>query len=287
MENISFLPYETEALFQDYVIEQFKKENLSAAFPNKILRDDVFALLEKYCTVVYYPLCEEKNHGFHIKDMPRANGESLQIVYINTAHTIEKQVFTAAHELGHIWEVDKAISERLSEREKYDPETIISRFAAVLLMPEEVFSAALANKFSELKADNDAASTINRFLLFRLITELMNVFCVPLKAVIIRMVELRFIEEDTGIWLLAYPKKDEIVSHIAKEQGFLKLMSSTKTTRIEKLPELLDEASKAGCVPSKKIEFMRKAFNIDSSDALANELQETVTISTEGGRTGT
>ena len=40
---------------RDYVID------------NKIIRDDVFGILEKYCTVLYYPMPNERNRGFHIK----------------------------------------------------------------------------------------------------------------------------------------------------------------------------------------------------------------------------
>ena len=32
-----------------------------------LLRDGIFALLEQYCTVLYYPQNDEENDGCHIK----------------------------------------------------------------------------------------------------------------------------------------------------------------------------------------------------------------------------
>ncbi len=68
-----------------------------------LLRDGIFALLEQYCTVLYYPQKEEENDGCHVKRL--VNNEIVNFVFINTHKSIEKQVFTATHELGHILEL--------------------------------------------------------------------------------------------------------------------------------------------------------------------------------------
>ena len=53
----------------------------------------------KKCTVIYYPLRNEKNCGFHIKKIV---GDSLEdFVY----KPMTNQIFVAAHELGHIYMV--------------------------------------------------------------------------------------------------------------------------------------------------------------------------------------
>lgn len=68
-----------------------------------LLRDGIFALLEQYCTVLYYPQKEEANDGCHVKRL--VNNEIVNFVFINTHKSIEKQFFTATHELGHILEL--------------------------------------------------------------------------------------------------------------------------------------------------------------------------------------
>ncbi len=44
------------------VIEELKKPD------EKIIRDDIFGMLEKYCTVIYYPLENESNCGFMLTE---------------------------------------------------------------------------------------------------------------------------------------------------------------------------------------------------------------------------
>lgn len=67
-----------------------------------LLRDGIFALLEQYCTVLYYPQKEEKNDDCHVKRL--VNNEIVNFIFI-THKSIEKQVFTATHELGYILEL--------------------------------------------------------------------------------------------------------------------------------------------------------------------------------------
>lgn len=81
-------------------IKQFIKDKGLKLQP--LLRDGIFALLEQYCTVLYYPQKEEANDGCHVKRL--VNNEIVNFVFI-THKSIEKQVFTATHELGHILEL--------------------------------------------------------------------------------------------------------------------------------------------------------------------------------------
>ena len=102
MNDYSILPNQVETCIQQLIKQKFQEENLQSIFPNRLLREDVLDLLDRYCTVVYYPLENEENNGFRVKDIPFANGSCHDFVFINTAQTLEKHVFTAAHELGHI-----------------------------------------------------------------------------------------------------------------------------------------------------------------------------------------
>ena len=86
------------------IVSHIKKECI---IQNTAIRDDIFSILEDKCTVMYYPLQNEKNRGFHIKRIVKNQLEDF--VYINTAKPIVEQIFTAAHELGHIFEVSKKV----------------------------------------------------------------------------------------------------------------------------------------------------------------------------------
>ena len=118
------------------VIVELKKEY---AFSNDAIKDGIFRLLEKHCTVVYYPLNNEKTRGFHVKRFVKDRREDF--VFINTANPVSEQIFGAAHELGHVWEVaNKILKEMPGQSFTPDEEEIvINRFAAELLMPQDIF----------------------------------------------------------------------------------------------------------------------------------------------------
>lgn len=58
---------------------------------NTAIRDNIFGILEDNCTVIYYPLENEKNRGFHIKRI--VNDQLEDFVYINTAKPIAEQIY--------------------------------------------------------------------------------------------------------------------------------------------------------------------------------------------------
>lgn len=75
--------FSVQSELQDEIVETIRKcinrnmqqDEIQALFPNQVLRDDVLELLNRYCTVVYYPLEDENNNGFHITDIPDKNGK--------------------------------------------------------------------------------------------------------------------------------------------------------------------------------------------------------------------
>ena len=92
------------------LIQEIKAEN---NIENEIIRDDVFSILQAMdCVVLYYPLENEDIDGCHMEKP--MNGRMEQFVFINSNNTRERQAFSAAHELGHIWQVDKRLEERLN-----------------------------------------------------------------------------------------------------------------------------------------------------------------------------
>ena len=67
MEDITMLPEEIVAAIIECKNKKWEEDQLQTEFPNLLLREDVLELLDRYCTVIYYPLLDEKeNNGFHI-----------------------------------------------------------------------------------------------------------------------------------------------------------------------------------------------------------------------------
>ena len=70
------------------IINDIRKEQV---LQNDAIRDDIFSILEKNCTVLYYPLQNEKNRGFHVKRI--VNDKLEDFVFINTDKAIDEQIF--------------------------------------------------------------------------------------------------------------------------------------------------------------------------------------------------
>ena len=163
------IPTAIEKVRTDYVLN------------NMIIRDDIFGILEKHCTVVYYPIENEINCGFHTKRFVKDRLEDF--VYINTAKTVAEQVFAAAHELGHVWGVAAQVWELAGEEsviESKTEERIINRFAAELLMPAKEFRKTFWAHMEKLGLDHNKLRLMD---LIRIMVLQMNDYMVPYEAV--------------------------------------------------------------------------------------------------------
>lgn len=179
------------------VIDQIK---IDYVLKNTTIRDDIFGILEKHCIVVYYPLDNEDNCGFHIKRFVK---DSLHdFVYINTAKPIADQVFAAAHELGHVWGVGSKVwkqAEEIGQLSIDDEERIINRFAAELLMPKTEFKATFWAHMEQLNLDPNKLKIED---MVRVMVMQMNDYMVPYESVRRRMVETDIISPEVGKVLL-------------------------------------------------------------------------------------
>ena len=120
------------------------------------------------------------------------NDEIRQFVFINTIKPIQEQTWTAAHELGHVWKVDHHVLDD-NNIGQVRPEDIVNRFASELLFPQYDFLEELQRYLKEYKLENKIIE-LSDFI--GLITNLMNYFCAPYKAVIRRLVELKKISRN-------------------------------------------------------------------------------------------
>ena len=166
------------------VIDRIRKDYL---LQNMTIKDDIFGILEKLCVVVYYPLENEVNCGFHTKRFVKDRLEDF--VYINTAKPLADQVFAAAHELGHVWGVAIEVWEAAGETEALtidEEERIINRFAAELLMPGDEFKKTFWAHMREQKLIPNQVKVED---LVRVMVMQMNDYMVPYESVRRRMIE--------------------------------------------------------------------------------------------------
>lgn len=287
MGEIVILPLEIEKTIINFIKTKFQQDNLSVLFQNPLLREEVLDLLDRYCTVVYYPVDDTGNNGFRLKRMPFADGTRQDFVFINTAQTLEKQVFTAAHELGHIWNVDEVVIKEHNLEDTTDMrEHIINRFAAILLMPDDKFGISVRAGLKEY--GEQGKKTITYVNLLRMIVGLVNHFFAPMKAVVLRLVELKFFREDVAKVLLGY---DDITAEVFAERihelcvecGYTNLLNPSRKKYIEGLAQKLDIAERNNLVSPNKIRVMREKFGLPASSGELG-LDDIISLDTQEGR---
>ncbi len=265
--------------FIDTKLKELEKEGL---YTNRIMRDDILPLLDSQCTIIYYPTEDKENNGFH--KTYRYRGNNLHFVYINTNQDIEKQIFTAAHELGHVWKVDSFLEKNLNITINADlDEKIMNRFAAELLMPEDLFDKCFDRLFSEKNRDADGI-TVEKII--QIITTIMNEFYVPYKAVVYRMYELDYIAPQSAKILLDGVSKELFIDYskkYAKEQGFSRLYWPNKKKHIERLKERLDAAREKNVVPERWLQEFYARFDLELSEDV-DALKEKMSVEREGER---
>ncbi len=227
---------------------------------NEIIRGDVFTILENKCIVLYYPVEGTNNCGFHIKRFIK--DELKDIVYINTAKSLGEQVFAAAHELGHIWEVGKKVWKRIGEKENLETdleEDITNRFAAELLLPKKVFIETFKTYRNEL---GSSGAQIDEETLIRIIAKQMNTFQVPYVAVRKRIHEVGIIsdkvnedlKQNDGIY------SEKAVIYCNDQNSYVGEKTNKKT--VSQLRQLLDEAAEKKSLDELTLLKIKRDFEI-------------------------
>lgn len=234
--------------------------NEKCIIKNVAIRDNIFSILEDNCTVIYYPLENEKNRGFHIKRIVK--NELEDFVYINTAKPIAEQIFTAAHELGHIFEVSESVWKLMGysgSPTQEDEENITNRFAAELLMPADVFKEFFLVHMKELGIRNGKVKVDD---LVRVIVMQMNAFMVPYEAVRRRLVEIGLIQQSVADFL---ESKEKEILHLVDlltqyQNSYLEKGTGRKT--ISGIRKLIEEAEMREDVDDFLVKRIKKDLEI-------------------------
>ena len=257
-------------------IQKYIKENteLSSKTPIGI---GVFDLLRKRSKLVFYPLENEENDAFLLEGMPSGDGK-VNFVFINTAKTIEKQVFAAAHELGHLLDVPGAI--RMGHRTEDLDERIVNRFAAELLMPEHDFKDAFLRE--SMGKVNDNTITFRDFA--AILVHMMDRYSVPYDAALLRSREVGLISEDAardsfeGNSNLTRDAIDAYISKLISSGSYNNLQTKTYRKDIDGLEALLQKAETVESIPAGMINRLRKRYDVPSDTVRDNIISKTLVI---------
>lgn len=254
---------DTVKAIQEFVDEKRKEEHIV----NQVIRDDVFALLEKHCIVLYYPLEDPKIEGCHIIKPLGAGKE--QFVFINTTKAVQEQTWTAAHELGHVWKVDSYVKNKL-KRYDLDSEDVVNRFAAELLLPEEIFVDETLHRLKELDYQGPTISTET---MVRLVTYLMNYFCTPYKAVIRRFIELKYIQENSEKnFLRGFERQETLYKRLRSENQYTRLETVNMACSMETIKQDINllESSEI-YADNSKVNRLRELFHLEQIEYEGND----------------
>jgi len=168
------------------------------------LKDEIFELLEKVGTLIFYPIKEESLWGIYI-----CKNEKHYFV-LNSSIELEKQVFAAAHELAHSLDIAKVrfefiTSDLMTEYTSHEnfgdvlarADIIANRFAAEIL----VGSKKLIEKFEEIPG---------YYPLEVKAVLLSDVFLVPYKTIVKRFIEINIVKEHSEIKRLLTIDEQEV-----------------------------------------------------------------------------
>lgn len=248
---------EIVSVIQDFIVIKRKEHDIV----NEIIRDDVFAILEKQCVVLYYPLEDKKVEGCHIIK-PLGKGTE-QFVFINTTNAVQEQAWTAAHELGHVWGVDSYVKHMLN-REDLDSEDLVNRFAAELLLPQEIFQKELRQRLEEY---GYKGPKMQEEMMVRLVTYLMNYFCTPYKAIVRRFIELDYIDENAEEeFLQGFERQEALYRRLILENQYTRLETVNRACSMETMEQDINLLEKNGIFSDKKITCLREMFRLEKAE---------------------
>ena len=250
------------------IVVDLKKEN--SIEPDFIIRSGIFGILENKCTVLYYPLPDEKNRGFHIKRL--VNDSIEDFVYINTDKTVEQQVFTAAHELGHIYNVYSKVCKEASLRgilldgnDKDYEEKITDRFAAEFIMPEQVFIKNSKKYFDELNI-SDLAEPIKLLIIM---AKLMADYLAPFDAVRKRLNEVGLIGESANKYFSLNKIELEKIINVLKKDDNSMTNSKTNIKTISGLRNFIHKAVNSPDTDKALINRIKNDFGLEDIEQIA------------------
>lgn len=235
--------------------DEIRKEN---SFSDEPIRDNIFKLIRKKGKLVFYPLENEANlDGFHIDQV--IDGQIVPFVFINTAKYWDKCIFCAAHELGHIYQIEKDIEKEIGnncEIRDEECDEIMNRFAAELLIQEDRINSKIHSFFSKNDIKNITAQDF-----LSLIIELMDYFFVPYKAIVIRLYEIGIFTDLGKDYFLKYD--NAVIETFILKENYIRPRQITKLKQMDGLEDIIRKTQNKISTSKDKIDKLCADFEIN------------------------
>lgn len=224
-----------------------------------IIQDDIFNVIKNYAQgahLLLFPIQDDEMCGFI------CNYKGKLFIFINTNLPLEKQIFTAAHELYHLLfhreQLENAYSHLIKSEDlgsKFE-EREANLFAALLLVPRTL----LKEQIEILKI-----GPVNLNLLD--IIRLMDVFAVPYKTMVLRLYETGFLKESDADKWLRIPDRNEnagVLYEMRKHEIGLRWQERTRKINYSNLKALIIDNDNEELIPERKaakdLDYIQKSM---------------------------
>lgn len=155
------------------------------------IANDIFTILDKLnIKLLEYPIKSDGNRpAFSAAIMYSEESEQkLSFIGLNTADFFDKQIFAIAHELYHFYKKSGSHLSRSDDDENNLIEVKANRFAAELLLPENVLESIVLDEFK-----TSSLHHIHLNKLMRFIARLHCTWWLPYRSLVKRLHEIRAI----------------------------------------------------------------------------------------------
>lgn len=222
---------------------------------NNIIQDDIFSVIRnfaekngKHLELIKLPI---KDDDFCAFTCIRA-GEIFTV--LNSSLPLCKQIYAVAHELYHIWcyisDLDDTLthSGSLLTADHMDDDSVsqedmeANAFAALLLVP----SSALMEQMDVYDLDRKNISLND-------VVKLMDIFAVPFKAMVLRLLEESILDEHTADQLIKHGTDDNLSRSMSRQNIALRWQKRTHEVDMGLLSSLLQLNQEEARLPDKRI----------------------------------
>ena len=189
-----------------HISEEFSK----AYAGNNIIQDDIFSIIGNYALRKEVPL--EWIH-FPVRDPEFCACTFVRkgriFLMVNSALPLSKQIFAGAHELYHIWCYFEQDNSELEKKGSIlESETIETGTTRKEEMEANAFAGSLLVSGDDLKEQIQIYRIDRNEIGADDILTMMDIFAVPYKAMVLRLLEERIISEDKACMFLAIPSEE-------------------------------------------------------------------------------
>lgn len=240
------------------------KEFSTSYVGSNIIQDDIFGLLrnfaeknKKHLELIKLPIQDDDFCAFTCI----RSGELFTV--LNSSLPLSKQIYAAAHELYHVWCYISDQNDSLTHNgslltaDHLDEESIsqedmeANAFAALLLVP----SAALSEQMDVYDIDRRNISLNN-------VVKLMDIFAVPFKAMVLRMLEENMLDERAADQLIQEGTEDNLMRSMSRQYVAFRWQKRPNDVDLGLLTNLLQQNQEECRLPDSRInedrEILRK-----------------------------